>query len=552
MKLTTIPQFARNANRLREILTILSKYGLADWVSRLDFEFAKSLFKGRDGPGLTELTRESRIRRALQELGTTFVKVGQLLSTRPDLVGPELARELTALQDNVPADPPATVRTTIESELGQPLEEVFATFEERPLASASIAQVHGARLKSGQPVVVKVQHAAIETRVRTDLDILVGLADLAEKYVAEFRPYRPRTTAAEFQRLVLRELDFGREERNLQQFATYFAADTSVRFPAVYPELSTGRVLTMERLEGVKIAEPQQLHEHGFDLEEVARRGAEVFLEMIFRDGFYHADPHPGNLLVLPGGVIGLLDCGMVGRIDDRMREQIEDMLAAMVGGDSTHLTSILTGLGSLPPEADLARLRADVDDFLGYYRNQSLDQFDLGGALNELIAIIRRHQILLPTGIALLFKVLIMLEGTSRLLNPHFNLTELLRPYQQKLLWRRLSPARHLQKLRRLYHEWESLGELLPRGLADVLRQMQTGKLHVRLEHERVETAANRLVTGMLASALFVGSALLWARQVPPLVDGVSVFGSLGCAASLVLGLRLLWIIWRSGRRDR
>jgi ubiquinone biosynthesis protein len=552
MKLTTLPHLARNANRVREILTVLSKYGLADWVSRLDLDFAKGLFKGRDGAGLAELTRETRIRLALNDLGTTFVKLGQLLSTRPDLIGPALAKELSKLQDNVPADSPGAVRATIERELGQPLCDLFTEFEEPPLASASIAQVHAARLKTGQLVVVKVQHNAIEARVRIDLDILVALAELAEKYLPEFGQYRPRATAAEFQRMVLRELDFGREERNLQQFAGNFANDTSVRFPAPYPELSTGRVLTMDRLDGVKIAEPERLQALGFNLEEVARRGAEVFLEMIFRDGFYHADPHPGNLVVLPGGVIGMLDCGMVGRIDDKTREEIEDMLLAIATGDAMHLTTILMRLGSVPPDVDQPRLRTDISEFLSYYSGRPLDQLDLGKALTELIEIVRNHRIVLPPGIALLLKVLVMLEGTSRLLNPHFNLTELMRPYQQKILWRRFSPTRHLQKFQRLYHEWEHLGEVLPRGVADLLQQVQRGNLSVHLEHQRLAPSVNRLVLGMLTSALFLGSALLWSTEVPPLLSGASVFGVLGCGVSLVLGLRLLWAIKKSGHLDR
>lgn len=552
MKLTSLPQFARNANRVREIVTVLGRYGLADWISRTNLDFAKKLFSQRDGAGLAELTREARIRLALNELGTTFIKLGQLLSTRPDLIGSALSKELSALQDRVPADPAATARATIAAELAQPVEDLFAEFDDAPLASASIAQVHAARLKDGRPVVVKVQHAGIESRVRADLDIVVGLAELAETYVPELRPYRPRSTAAEFQRLMLRELDFGREERNLQQFAANFAKDVTVRFPVPAPELSTGRVLTMDLLEGTKLTELERLKAAGHNLDELARRGAAVFLDMIFRDGFYHADPHPGNVLVLPGGVIGLLDCGLVGRIDDGTREGIEEMLGALVTRDAAHLTSILGRLGSVPPEVDQVRLRCDAADFLAYYGSQPLDQLDLSGALTELLELIRRHHIILPPDIALLFKVLVMLEGTSRLLSPHFSLTELIVPYQQKLLWRQFSPARQLEKLRRLSRAWAVLGEEVPRDVTALLQQMQRGKLTVRLEPLKLETSANRLVVGMLASSLFLGSALLWSRHVPPLLGAVSLPGLLGCTLSLVLALRLLWIIWRSGRIDR
>lgn len=552
MKLTAIPQFARNANRLREILTILSKYGLADWMSRLEIERFKELLKSRDGSALTQLSHEARIRLALTELGTTFIKFGQMLSTRADLIGPALACELSALQEGAPADPPAAARATVEAELGQPLGDLFAEFDDQPIASASIGQVHRARLRNGQAMVVKVQHPGIEARVRIDLDILVGLAELAEQFSPELCRYRPRSTAAEFQRLLLRELDFGREERNLQQFAANFAANNSVRFPRPLSELSTSRVLTMEYLAGVKLNEPARLDELGFDREEIARRGAEIYLEMIFRDGFYHADPHPGNFLVLPGGVIGLLDCGMVGRLDDELREQIEEMLLAVVNRDANRLSAIIMRLASVPTPFDQAGLSVDLAELVGYHGGRPLQQFELGKALTDLTEIVRRYQIVLPNGVALLIKVLVMLEGTSRLLNPRFNLTELIQPYQKQLIRRRLSPARHLQKLRRLWNEWEYLGEVLPRSLVDFLQSAQSGRFDVHLEHKRLEPSVNRLVLGMLTSALFLGSSLLWSMQVPPLISGTSVFGVLGCIFSFVLALRLMWAIRKSGRLDQ
>jgi ubiquinone biosynthesis protein len=552
MKLLSFPQFARHANRVREILTILSKYGLADWVSRLDLNFAKALFRSADGAGLADLTTEKRIRLSLTELGTTFIKLGQVLSTRADLVGAPLATELSVLQCDAPADAPNIVRATIEKELARPLDQVFADFEDKALASASIAQVHRARLRDGQRVVIKVQHPAIEGRIRTDLDILVALADLAEQYLPEMHRYRPRAVATEFQRMLLRELDFGREQRHLVQFARNFACDAAVHFPVPRPDLSTARVLTMEYLDGVPITEAEKLAAVGYDREEIARRGACVFLDMIFRDGFYHADPHPGNILVLAGGVIGMLDCGMVGRLDDRLREQIEDLLLAIATGDSVHLTSMLTRISAVPARLDQAAFSADVADFLFYYSSQPLDQLDLAEALTEMVEIIRRHQLVLPTSIAVLIKVLVMLQGTARLLNPHFNLTELIGPYQRKMVWRRLSPARQVQKLRRAYHEWQYLAEILPRGVGDILQQVQTGRFEVPVEHRRLEPTLNRLVFGFLTGSLFVGSALLCGYRVPPQLGDVSIVGGMGIALSVLMALRLMWAIRKSGNLDR
>jgi len=552
MKFSSIPQLARNANRLREVVTILSKYGLADWISRLDLDFAKALFKGPEGDPLADLTREQRIRLALGELGPTFIKLGQILSTRADIIGQALAEELTHLQADAPADAPEQVRKTIESELGCPLEKVFAEFSDAPLASASIGQVHLAKLHDGSVVVVKVQHAGIEDKVRNDLEILVGMAELAEVHVAELKNYRPRQTAADLQRSLRRELDFGREERNLLQFRAQFAKETCVHFPVPVRACSTSRVLVMEYLDGVKVADSERLGASGYDLSALARRGAELFLKMIFENGFYHADPHPGNILILEGGVIGLIDSGMVGRIDESTREQIEDMLAALAGRDAMRLAQIITRIGSVPSDLDLPGLEYDVSEFIAHYADQPLNEFDLGGALAEMTEIIRRYSIVLPAGVALLIKVLIMLEGTARLLNPQFNLTELIEPYQRKLIMRRLSPMRQWRKLRRVFAEWQHLGEVLPKGVSDILTQVQAGRFEIHLQHRSLEPSVNRLVLGMLASALFLGSSWLWSNNVEPTVWGVSVFGVAGCAMSFILGLRLMRAIAKSGHLDQ
>ncbi|MCL6503875.1 MAG: AarF/ABC1/UbiB kinase family protein [Pirellulales bacterium] len=557
MKLLSIPHLYRNVNRSVEILSVLSKYGLADWVSRLDLEFAKELFKDRAGEVLARQRPETRIRLALAELGPTFIKLGQVLSTRADLVGVALATELSHLQAEVAADPPESVRATIEAELGSSLESLFAEFEPQPLASASIGQVHRARLHTGERVAVKVQHRGIESKVRIDLEILAGLAQLAER-IPEFRYYRPQATVAEFQRTLLRELDFTREERNMQQFAHNLSDDPTVHIPRTYPKLCSARVLTMEYIEGIKLSDTERLAAAGMDLQEVARRGAELYLNMIFMHGTYHADPHPGNIVLLPGNVIGLLDFGMVGRIDEPLLEEIEEMLLAVMQRDALQLTAIITRVGAVPPELDQAGLSIDVADFVAHYGSLSLDEFDLGGALNELTEMIRRYHIMLPARVALLLKVLVMLEGTARLLAPRFSLLEVMQPYQKRMLWRRMSPARQARKLRRMISEFQRLLALLPRGLTDILQQIQSGKFDVHLDHRGLEPSVNRLVFGMITSALFLGSTLLLAHEIGPLIpwppafSRLSVLGTLGCLVSLALGLRLLRAINKSGHLDR
>ena len=334
---------------------------------------------------------------------------------------------------------------------------------------------------------------------------LTGLAQWAER-VPEMANYRPRATMAEFQRTLRRELDFGREERNLQQFAHLFASIRPCKFPARIRSFRPPRVLTMEYLEGIKLSHTEKLQEAEFDLEEIARRGADLYLKMIFTFSFYHADPHPGNLIVMPGNVIGLLDFGMVGRMDDALREDVEDMLLAIGECDAERLTEVVTRLGEVPRDLDRAGLGNDVADFVAHYGHQPIEGFNLSAALNEMTEIIRRYRIMLPARIAMLLKMLVMLEGLARLASPRFSLMDVLAPHQKQMAWRRISPARRLRKLRRIYGEIEHLAEVLPRKVLDMVDQFQAGKIDVHLDHRGLEPSVNRLVLGMLASALFLG----------------------------------------------
>ena len=555
--LTSIPQLARNLNRVVEIATVLTKYGLADGFSRIDAGFLRRFVRHMPLHSLTVLSHEARVRMALTDLGTTFIKLGQMLSTRRDLVGRALADELARLQADVPADPFDTTRATVEAELKKPVKELFARFDEEPVASGSIGQAHRARLPDGREVVVKVQHPDIARRVQTDLVILAELARLAEEYVSEWRPYRPTAVVAEFRRVLLRELDFRRELRHLQVFNKNFAGDPTVRFPAPVPELSTGRVLTMEYLSGTPLSRVGDVRAAGHDPDELARRGARVFLEMIFRDGFYHADPHPGNVLVLDGGVIGLLDCGMVGRVDERLRGQIEAGMVAVMANDPATVTDLVMQAGEVPPHFEPADLQDEVAEQMAFYWGMPLDQFHLGGALDELTDAVRRYHILLPAPAALLLKVLVMLEGTARLVNPAFNLVEVLEPYRRRFLLRRLSPRRLVRRLLSAARDWDEIMSGLPRLVRDLMQFARRQQFAVELSHRHLEPSVNRLVFGLMVSSLFVGSAMMWAFKAAPLVripvagEEVSVFGAAGCLASAVLGWRLFRAIQHSGRLE-
>jgi len=550
---TRVPQLARNINRFGEIAGVLVKYGLADWLDKLDSNFLHRLLRRTRFDLLSEVSHEERVRLAFTELGTTFIKLGQMLSTRRDMVGLELANELAKLQSNVPADGIDVTRATIETELKQPLGTLFAEFSETPLASASIGQAHRARLLDGRDVVVKVQHPNILKRVQTDLSILASLAELAEQYIADLRPYRPASVVAEFKKLLLRELDFRRELRHLQIFQRNFETTPGIRFPTPIPEYTTSRVLTMEYLDGQSF---RQYHQGSEALsaecgKELANRGARVYLDMIFRDGFFHADPHPGNVLILSGNVIGLLDGGMVGRIDDELRRQIERGILAVMNRDAATVSELIIRIGQAPPELDIAGLRGEIADQLDFYWGMPLDQFHLGSALDEVTEAIRTYRVVLPTTISLLIKVLVMLEGTGRLLDPQFNLTGVLEDYRKQIVKRRLSPKRVVRNLVSSVRDWDEVLQRMPQVARDAMRFVQEKRFAIQLQHQHLEPSVNRLVFGLMVCALFLGSSWLWAARTPPEIFGVSVLGALGCFMSTIFGYRLFRAIQKSGKLE-
>jgi len=563
MKISSIPQLYRNLRRWQDILAILRRYGLADWLSQLKFDFIRDWIKDDQGVPLASYSREKRIRLAFTELGPTFIKLGQVLSLRPDLIGPDLARELTSLQSQLPADPPEKIRELIAKELGQPVEELFAEFDGQAIASASIGQVHMARLHDGARVVVKVQHADIQNVVREDMEVLAGLATLAE-HIPEIKVWKPTVLVEQLSKSLKRELNFCRELQNLQLFARELAGTPGVRIPKAYPQLSSSRVLTMEFISGLPVSQLAEGASPRVDeatRQRLAKLAAEVYVEMVFVHGVYHADPHPGNVLVVDNCDLGLLDFGMVGRIDDRLRETIEEMLLAVASRDTSLLTTLIKRVGSTPPRLDESLLSIDVADLIANYGSQPLDSFDLSGALNDVTDIMHRHQISLPPQTSLLIKMLITLEGTLRQLSPHFSLLEVMQPFFRRMWLRRLSPKRQAKRLRRIYLELESLLETLPAQVSSVMQLVQEGRLDVHLAHKGLSPSVNRIVLGLLISSVFLGSSVLLAFKVPPLllphsswmgIQELSLLGLIGYAVSLLAGLRLIRAINRSGHLDR
>lgn len=550
MKLSNLVKLDRGARRVAEVIQILTKYGLADWISHLDYSWLRRFLRGERMEEMRGLTTPERIRMAMTELGPGFVKIGQILSTRPDLLGTELTRELTKLQTGTPAESYEQVADLIHSELGAHPDDLFASFEHEAMASASIGQVHRAVLKTGEQVVVKVIHYAIEEGIRLDMEILQGLAQLAELHSAQLKAYQPIATAKYFKRTLLRELDFSHERRQIETFSVNFQDSPNVHFPDVYGEYCSQRVLVMELLEGIQVSDQKALKTSGEDLNEFAHRGANMYLDMIFRDGFYHADPHPGNLMLLDQGVLGVIDCGMVGRIAGELREGIEDMLFAAVEADADELTEQVMRIGQVPPELDRDELYDEVSDFLEDYVGQSINEIDTVGAMIRLLRAIREFHIVMPSSFGLLMKTLMTLDGTAKLITPDFSLAAMIQPYYQKAIRRRLAPRRLFGEARRSFRAWRRLADAVPRDVTDILARVRKGTFEVQLEHRRLEGTVDRLVMGLLTAALFVGSAMLWSSGAPPTFRGISVTGCLGSLLAFWMGYRLVVAIRKTGKR--
>lgn len=590
MKITAIPQLYRNLKRWREILAVLRRYGLADWLTQFQLPFRDAL-KDPGGVPLSNYTREQRVKMALTDLGPTFIKLGQVLAARPDLVGPSLAEELKSLRASVPADSIEQVRETLRQELGEDYEQHFTKIESRPLATASVGQVHKAKLKDGNAVVIKVLRSEIEPTVRQDMEVLTGLAQLAE-HVDAFAVWRPSDMVRQLAPMITREIDFARERQNLEHFGEVFDShESGVLIPRAVRELCTRRVLVMEEITGTPLSDflidykeqsshqqqafsdptDQRSEQDAIDgsrsndssstKDRLAEKLADVYLAMIFDEGLFHADPHPGNLIVASDGRLGILDFGMVGRIDENLRESIEEMLIAISQSDQYRLTRLIRRIGDAPLDLDESLLAIDVAEFIGTFGRQRLGEFDMTGAINSLSELLHRHAITLPNQSALLLKMLISLEGTLRELGASFDSLEMVRNFVRRVMRRRLSPERRLRQVRRIYHEAESFLESAPEELVSLMRQTRKGELRVVLEHQRIGPTVNRLVLGLMASAVFLGSSLLMAMKVPPLLfqqeallgmQDISLLGVVGVFGSFSVMMWLLIAIRRTGHLTR
>jgi ubiquinone biosynthesis protein len=504
-----------HAARYLQIASAFRRHGLGLVVGLLGLERVLSAGRGGAADAAKRASAESpaHLRAALEELGPTFIKLGQLLSTRSDLLPPSFITELAKLQDAAPPVPVDEIRAVIRTELGADPEAIFAAFENRPMASASIGQAHAATLADGTPVVVKVRRPGAVLQVQVDLEILQNLAARAQRTWEFARDIDAVGIVAEFAETIRAELDYLQEARNAERFARDFEDDDGVVIPRISWEHTTSRVLTLERMSGMNVADTAALDEAGVDRDLVARRGAEIVLKMIFEDRFFHADLHPGNLFIRADGTIALIDFGMVGVIGEDLRGQLARLFIAMVRGDADLLTSALIEVTVGTGSVDRVMLRNDLRPFVSRYRLRSVRQTPFARMMADLFAILRSNRVRLPRELVLLFKALLLIEALATRLDPDFRLGESLEPYAERLSWERLRASAIARRLGRASIDAGELALDLPSIVRRLVDVADTGgiQLHLRAAEldplvGRAERIGNRLVAGMLGAALISG----------------------------------------------
>ncbi len=535
-----------NLNRLREIIKVLSKYEFGYLIEKIKLKhkipFVGPSYEYESLEELDESTPE-RLRLVLQELGPTFIKLGQTLSTRPDLVGQRIAYEFTKLQDNNPPIGFDDVKSAIEFELGSPIENIFYSFDSEPLGSASIGQVHRAVLKTGEEVAVKVQKPGVEHTIKGDISIMEFLASRIDSYVPQFKIYNLPGIVEEFKRSIFKEIDYENEAINLKRFGYNFRNDKTVYVPKIYSEYSSLKVITMELIVGKKISDVTETE--GFDLKIIAERGAVSYFKQVIEYGFFHADPHPSNVYILDSNVICYIDFGMMGVLDDEFKQNLAELIIYFVDNNVSGMISQLTYMGMIDGHVDTRSLKYDLTDIMYKYYGTELNE--VHGGMNDLVHLMRKYHVSMPREFVLLARGIGMVEETGEKLDPSFNAVEVCKPVIKGVIQKKFTPLNFLDYVKKNVIEMEHVLKSVPKSITETLYKLEDGDIRIKVEHEGLERITNKLSIALILSALLIGSSMIMTTDNGIFLLKFPYLGALGFVISGFLAISLVVSIVRN-----
>lgn len=544
--------------RSRQIISVFFKFGLDYFLDRSRINLITRLRRRRKG--YQKLSNAEKLRMAFEELGPTFIKFGQILSTRPDFLPPDYIHELEKLQDAVAPVEFEKIQEVIEKELQKPIPKVFKEFDEIPVASASLSQVHRAVLHNGKVVAVKIQKPDIQYTIELDISILETFANIIENRFPEGPIYHPTATVEELKKTIRKELDFLNEAYNFERFRTNFKEVDYIKIPEVHWDLTTVHLLTMEYIDGIKISEiTQEKYRSQFDLQKIAKQAAEALFKQILLDGFFHADPHPGNLFIIPPNTIVMLDVGMTGHLDDQSLISIAKILRAINHRDFDQIIRGLQELGFIMQEVDKIALRHDIKELLDVYADRPYKTVSLARMNQDVMEISIRHKLALPSNFVMMIRAMSIAETIGKQLEPDFNMFEILKPLTRKMYLKLYSPRSWKKRTANMIDASVELIEHLPQNMYDLLEKLKEGQFEIHLEHHRLENLANEIKESsnhismsLIIAALIIGSSIIVQQKIGPLIANVSLWGILGFVIAAIMGIGLLISSMQRKRRKR